>query len=198
MGKGTGKGGKSPGQKGGKGSFQGNCHYCGVFGHRINECRKKDADMKGKGKGQGQAQSPGWGNPNNPKGKGKGQTSFQKGAWTPIKGGWGKGGKGAYGLEDDWSEGYSGYAFPQGYIVEDTALFQFAREAQNEWHFLNPKKTCKQICPMHKADGGCDSNLVTGGGYGASAGSQDQYDQDLPIAPDDDSGRGRRPPESIH
>ena len=34
----------------GKG-FQGNCLYCGVWGHRLNGCRKKTADMeKGKGK----------------------------------------------------------------------------------------------------------------------------------------------------
>ena len=73
MGKGPGKGNKGPGQKGSKGGFPGNCNYCGVFGHRINECRKKDADMKGKGKGQGQQQSPGWGSPSPPNGKGKGQ-----------------------------------------------------------------------------------------------------------------------------
>ena len=45
MGKGPGKVNKGSGQKGSKGSFQGNCHYCGLFGHRINECRNKDADM---------------------------------------------------------------------------------------------------------------------------------------------------------
>ena len=37
MGKGPGKGGKAKGGKGSKGTFQGNCHYCGVYGHRINE-----------------------------------------------------------------------------------------------------------------------------------------------------------------
>ena len=72
MGKGPGKGGKGAGAKGdkGKGGFQGTCHYCGIYGHRINECRTKDADMKGKGKGQSQMPNPGW-NPQNP-GKGKG------------------------------------------------------------------------------------------------------------------------------
>ena len=45
IGKGAGKGGKGTGQKGGKGGFQGNCHYGGVFGHRINECRKKDVSF---------------------------------------------------------------------------------------------------------------------------------------------------------
>ena len=39
------KGGKGSGAKGTKGSFKGNCYYCGVPGHRLNECRKKDADM---------------------------------------------------------------------------------------------------------------------------------------------------------
>ncbi len=107
--KGSGKGKKGgPNSKGGKGKdgkggFQGTCHYCGIYGHRINECHKKDADMKGKGKGQEGMPPPGW----NPfKGKGKGN----KGAWSPGTGAWGKGGKGAYGLEDDWSEGFSGYS----------------------------------------------------------------------------------------
>ena len=39
--------------KGGKGEkgkgFQGNCHYCGKYGHRLNECWVKDQDMKAKG-----------------------------------------------------------------------------------------------------------------------------------------------------
>ena len=52
MGKGPGKGNNKGKGKNGKRGFQGTCHYCGVYGHRINECRKKDADMKGKGKGQ--------------------------------------------------------------------------------------------------------------------------------------------------
>ena len=51
IGKGPGKGGKGGGKKGSKGKFEGNCHYCGAYGHRISECRKKDADMKGKGQG---------------------------------------------------------------------------------------------------------------------------------------------------
>ena len=63
------------------------------------------------GKCQGQQQSKGWGNPSANKGKDKGATRFHKGSSTPSKGGWGKGGKGANGLEDDWSEGYSGYKF---------------------------------------------------------------------------------------
>ena len=33
MEKGPGKGGKGSGTKGGKGPFQGNCHYCGVYEH---------------------------------------------------------------------------------------------------------------------------------------------------------------------
>ena len=86
------KGGKG---KNGKGGFQGTCHYCGIYGHRINECHKKDADMKGKGKGQEGMPPPGW----NPfKGKGKGQTS----PWGGGKGAWGKG-KGSYYMDDDWN-----------------------------------------------------------------------------------------------
>ena len=67
------------------GGFQGNCHYCGAYGHRINECRKKDADMKGKGKG-GSGIAPPFAEWTPYKGKGKGQNSSGKG-----KGGWGKG-----------------------------------------------------------------------------------------------------------
>ena len=62
--KGGGKGPKGSGPKGNKGGFQGTCHYCGIYGHRINECRKKDSDMKGKGKGQSQSPNPNWGPPN--------------------------------------------------------------------------------------------------------------------------------------
>ena len=87
MGKGTGKGGKPSSPKGGKRGFQGNCHYCGTYGHRINECRKKDADMKRKGTGMGAPQGPGWGNPNPGKGKSKGNNGF----WDPGKGAWGRG-----------------------------------------------------------------------------------------------------------
>ena len=58
MGKGSGKGSKGPGPKESKGRFVANCYHCGVAGHRISECRKKDAEMKGTCKcGQ---QIPGW------------------------------------------------------------------------------------------------------------------------------------------
>ena len=78
------KGGKG---KEGKGGFQGNCLHCGAWGHRLNECRKKDADVaKGKGKAQGSTWDLGWNSPDKGKGKGK------KGSW---KGAWGKGGEGA-------------------------------------------------------------------------------------------------------
>lgn len=63
------------------------------------------------------------------KGKGKGK----KGSW---KGAWGKGGKGAYSVEDDWSVGYSSYSF-------DTPLFlnTQAQEAASEWQVVKSKKT---------------------------------------------------------
>jgi len=77
IGKGPGKGGKGSGTKGGKGPFQGNCHYSGVYGHRTNECRKMESDLKGKGRGQGQQQTQTWGNPYPSKGKGN------KGSWNP-------------------------------------------------------------------------------------------------------------------
>ena len=113
MGKGPGKGNKSFNPIGGKGKegkrgFQGKCLYCGVWGHRLNECRKKDADVaKGKGKAQGSMSDLGWKFPGLNKGKGEGK----KGSWNGGKGSLGNGGKGAYSMEDDWSAGYSGYSF---------------------------------------------------------------------------------------
>ena len=74
--KGNGKGNKGSGPKGNKRGFQGNCLYCGAWGHRLNECRKKDADMKVTGKGQNQAPYPNWGNNNPSKGKGKGLSTW--------------------------------------------------------------------------------------------------------------------------
>ena len=50
--------------KNGKGGFQGTCHYCGVYGHRITECPPKNADMKGKGKGQDPMSDQGWNSQN--------------------------------------------------------------------------------------------------------------------------------------
>ena len=71
-GKGQAKATRAPGQKGGKGKggYQGNCLHCGAWGHCLNECRKKDADMKGKGKGQGPKSDLGWSPQNPSKGKG--------------------------------------------------------------------------------------------------------------------------------
>ena len=119
------------------GGFQGTCHLCGVYGHRINEGREKDADMKGKGKGQDSTQDMAW-NPQNPhKGKGKGQKAFWKGG----KATWGKG-KGAYSMEDDWSSGYSGYSF-------DTPLFSssLAQEAPDGWKTVKSKREVKPHNP---------------------------------------------------
>ncbi len=87
MGKGPGKGSKGSGPKGGKGPFQGNCNYCGVYGHRTNECRKKDADLKGKGKGQDPMSDPGWNSPTPSPFHGKGQ----KFSWKRREGSMGNG-----------------------------------------------------------------------------------------------------------
>ena len=54
--------GKGKGKDGGKGygggknnpqRFDGNCHHCGVYGHRIANCWKKDQEVENKGKGKG-------------------------------------------------------------------------------------------------------------------------------------------------
>ena len=80
------------GQKGvkgkgkGKGKFQGNCHHCGKYGHRVNECWAKDQEMKGKGKGQGagnqkgEYQKGGYGGWNG-KGQSKGAQAWKGGMY---------------------------------------------------------------------------------------------------------------------
>jgi hypothetical protein len=83
----------------GKG-FAGNCHYCWKFGHRMNECHQKTADMaKSKGKGFDQDKGKGKGNDSGFKGYGKGNGSkgdkgYGKGPWThwspPRWAPWGK------------------------------------------------------------------------------------------------------------
>ena len=43
---------KGNGKSKGGGKFQGDCRWCGVFGHRENECRKKTEWLKARGKGR--------------------------------------------------------------------------------------------------------------------------------------------------
>jgi len=95
------KGGGKDGKSKGKG-FDGNCHHCGIRGHRIADCWKKTEEMKGKGKGKDGAPGP-YGSD---KGKGKGFGFDYKGGKgygydSKGSGGWkgsGKGfGKGGYG-----------------------------------------------------------------------------------------------------
>ena len=79
-----------------------------------------------------------------------GKCKGQKGSWNSSKGGGGMGGKGTNALEDDWSEGWSGYSY--GYEdYEDTALYQLAQEAQSGWQV--PKTTCKPTCQTGQACG---------------------------------------------
>ena len=122
------------------------------------------------------------GKPKRQQRKGQGNSPIPEGILDPSKGGWGKGGKGAFGLEDDWSEGLSGYNWQQGYSADATALFQLAREAQSGWQFPNPKKTCNPTWQKEQACGGRNSELVTRCRYAALAGNQDQYDLGIPIA----------------
>ena len=137
---------KEPTQKGARarstGGVQGNSLYCGTWGHRLNECRKKTADMeKGTGKGTGQ----GWNSPNYGKGKGK----DQKGSWKG-KGAWGKGGKGkgTYHMEDDWSAGQSGYSF---YVP----MFLNSPEVAGEWQVARSNKPTKPAATMKQLPSRC-------------------------------------------
>jgi len=91
-GKGKGKGGGGKGQ----GKFEGNCSYCGVYGHRLNQCWKKDKDMaEARGKGKGKGGKDGGGKGDNGKG----------GSWGGYGGkGWGNGGKGGGWYGNAWQD----------------------------------------------------------------------------------------------
>ena len=120
---------------------------------------------KGKGKS-----NQSWGSPDS-KGKGKGAWPSQKGSWNPGKGSWGKGGKGAYGLEDDWSgQGYRQHG------QEDTFIFWMGEEA-NPWTTPKGRKTCTEK-PVKK---GSDQIKVTGGRYAALGKIVEEDDLDIPI-----------------
>ena len=99
----TGAGRPERGKGKGKGSipFEGHCHHCGAYGHRLNQCRKKDAEMeawksKGKGKEKGKT---GWTGGYGKAGLGGGAKGT--GAWTgggKSVGPWGNSGKGGKGF----------------------------------------------------------------------------------------------------
>ncbi len=130
-------------------------------------------------KGQGSPQAPGWGNPRPSKGKGKGN----KGSWNLGKGAWGKGGKGAYGLEDDWSEGYSGYAY--GFYGDIEAL-SLSQAAIKEWQTPSPRTTLKptrtsiRSVESRECGWGCCNNLSTRRFDALSEGSG-SCDLDIPM-----------------
>ena len=72
-------------------------------------------------------------------------------------------------MEDDWSSGYSGYAF-------DTPLFlsSLAQEAESQWQKVSSKKAAKQ--PNSRAHTACPCHIHKGR-YGAL--SDDNYDLDV-------------------
>ena len=115
------KGGK--GGKGfkGKGQFQGECGYCGVYGHKLSECRKKDRDMQEIRKGGGKG--------------GKGKDNW-----------YGKGGYGGFGGKgggQGWQGFNLGKGFGKGKGMGKGAAFGFewqnptaqaAEPGRNAWH----------------------------------------------------------------
>ena len=111
--------GKGKGGFGGKGKFEGNCSFCGVYGHRMNQCWKKDKEMealRAKGGGKGDQKGKGswgsWGGDFGKKGNWGGKNQGGKGNW---KGGYGGGkGKGAYGLDQGGWGNAQGYQPNQG------------------------------------------------------------------------------------
>ena len=87
------KGHKGKGKSKGKsGKFDGNCSHCGVYGHRMSQCWKKDQEMeqwrKGKGKGDhqkgsyvGKGYQGGYGGKAWQPGKGKGKNTHGLNLW---------------------------------------------------------------------------------------------------------------------
>ena len=94
-GKGKGKGGPT---------FQGTCHHCGKFGHKLVNCPKKDAGMQQFRSTKGQQK--GWHGQKGGKGVAKGvwergAQGLTGGAWSGGKGGGvGLGGKGTYWFDE--------------------------------------------------------------------------------------------------
>ncbi len=80
--KGVGKGGKG-------GRFEGYCHHCGKYGHRVNQCWSKDEEMEQLRKG---GKSGGKGSKGKSKGWGKGGQGKSSGFGYDGKGNKGKGG----------------------------------------------------------------------------------------------------------
>ena len=81
----------------GKG-FKGQCFHCGQYGHRLSECRKKDADSKGKTKGFSKGKNP----PQQQQQYGKGKGWYWSEPWSEP---W-KGRSGVHAVEEyGWSQG---------------------------------------------------------------------------------------------
>jgi len=96
------------GEQGGWGQgnrFQGNCNHCGKPGHRMSECRIKDAEMKKYREENGKGGKGGYGGQGFGKSGGKGG---QKGGWNNWNyGQQGKGGyKGGYGQGNKGGKGF--------------------------------------------------------------------------------------------
>ena len=129
--KGGAKGGWNGNGKGGK--FDGYCSHCGLYGHRLRECWKKDKEMeewrKGKGKGKGGFQGKGGYQGQQGKGGWKGGGSQGKGYG---KGHEGKGGK-AMGL-DHWGYGNQG-AWTLSMLVN--------KEKDSKWEV--PSRPARQV-----------------------------------------------------
>ena len=134
------KGGK--GGKGGKGRFDGNCHHCGAYGHRIADCWKKNEEVKGKGKGKS----------NDPFAAFGGKGGYGKGFGGKGKGkdggkGYGKYGKGVYGFENGsgYDTGYdetSGKAWTLSLVPSKLPKFPpglSKTETTNVWKALESK-----------------------------------------------------------
>lgn len=137
--KGGGKGGKGGGNGGGKGRFDGTCSHCGVYGHRLRDCWKKDKEME-----EYRASKGGKGM------KGKGQ-SYQGKGWQQQSGGWGqqwgwgqKGGggyKGGYGGKGGKAQGTAMNLWaPQGYDQSTQATQGSPWAPGNPW----------SLCSLHK------------------------------------------------
>ena len=78
------------------------------------------------------------------------------------KGAWGKGGKGAYSVEDDWSSGVNGYNFGPYPGHEDIHMFlnTLAQEATGDWQVAMSKNANKSALAIGNGPTGCVATVT--------------------------------------
>ena len=160
----------------GKGRFGGTCHHCGKPGHRMSECRLKDAEMKrmrgekGDTKGgykgyQGGYQGGGKGY------KGKGENQWGKGSW----------GKGYQGQGQGYpGKGY-GATYGKGNGKGQFYWFDGAGDQQGAENWQNVGQGPRQVFNLEKVPLYEPPGLETKNAYGILTSEDDDEEEfDLP------------------